>query len=133
MAEDWNFFKYDEAAYKKQPTPIGLPGYTQFMSNRHFGSNQPYIFLVNELNKVDITDVMHFNFLWYAVPRRGGFMKYTMKVRKADKVTKLIMKHFQVNEERAEEYRLQLSKQDVKELKEMYPEKRMIRSKKHAD
>lgn len=128
-----SFFEYDEALCKKTPVPKGLPDYAPFMTNRHFASHQNYIFLINELNKIQITEAMHFSFLWYAVPRRGGFLAYRMKVKKHDAVLKLIMKHFQVNAERAEEYRMQLSKQDVKELKALYEHKKMVRSKKNAD
>lgn len=124
-----NFFDYTQAFCKKTPIPKELPGYNQFMSNRHLASDQVLIFLANEANKFEMTDREHCDMMYHAIPRTNRFVKYLLKSKKNEELIEMIMKHYGINAEDAADYAEQLTAQDKKQLKEIYKEK-ISRSKK---
>jgi hypothetical protein len=98
-----------------------LKGYSIWMVNRFLVGEPLYAPVIAELNSTYIlSDRMHYDFLYHALPKMNKFLKYTMKKEAEEKNLKYLMQFFNVDIERAKKYSTLISKEEFDNIIEHY-------------
>lgn len=97
--------------------------YSKYMINRYVSMCEAYIPLVNEVNKANIPDNIHYNYFKLLLPKRNVYLKYIGK-QKQDDESKILLEcietYFKVGKKDAEAYCDFLSDDDKDELISYY-------------
>lgn len=98
-----------------------LKGYSIWMVNRFLMSEPLYAPVIAELNSSYIlTDRMHYDFLFHALPKTNKFMKYGMKSEKKEEVILNVMQYFNVDLRRAKTYMALISEEELESILDFY-------------
>jgi len=100
--------------------------YNPYMINRYLSMHPetiPYAEMVDLMR--DLPKFIQYRWLLNIIPKEKRYFKYLKKEGKIDaKKLKLLMEHFECNEENAEFYLSILTKKEFSSIKELYANKR---------
>lgn len=117
---DWlNNITY-EKEYKL--TKENEKSFSVYMINQVLSCDKDYCLITEFVNSPYLSPKQVYDFYFYFLPKKKKYIKYLAKKESIDENLELIMKHFQVNIEVAKQYLQILSKDDIKQIKEMYRE-----------
>lgn len=122
-------FEHSKIIMKKLPKPENLDGYSQWMINKIFSCDKTFSHLARLADRLQMTNEEHFDFYYGAVPRSNKFIPYLAKKKKVVDSVKMLAEHFEVNEYQAAQYLEMISKDELKNIKELKMKKDWIRSK----
>jgi len=95
--------------------------YFKFMINRWISMIEFFIPVVNEINKYDIPNEVHYNYYLNALPKRKYFFNYIKKKKELDESEKKYIAHyFEVGMKEAEIYINTLSDDEIQEILNIY-------------
>lgn len=116
---DWlNNLNYDKKPIFNDETE---KDFSSFMINRGMSQNVETIMFANEMNKHPLaTKNMVYDFYFYIVSKKKRFSKWAKKDSTNEDDIKLVMDHYQINRNRANEYLRILNKNDIDKIKSMY-------------
>ena len=97
-----------------------LKEYPMYMINKIFSCDSDLCFFVQELNKYDITPQMHYDFLYYLIPKTSRYIPYSAKKTKDDEEVRCISEHYQVNSHLAKSYHELLLPEDITRITTLY-------------
>ena len=101
-----------------------LQGYSQWMVNRFLCSDQQYVPFIAEINSnYNLTDKMHYDFLFHVFPKSNKFFKYNMKKEAKEKELEYVMKFFNVDVQEAKTYIQLISEVDMEEIRRFYEDR----------
>jgi len=114
---------------KKGPYPDDLKGYSQFMVNKIFSCSRDFLPLAVEanINGRFLTDRMHFDLFYHAIPKNKAFIPYNAKKAKEDEDLLLISKYFEISLQVAKDYSILLSEEEKKSIRKMYEKPKMVK------
>lgn len=116
----YNLLDYISSIVNKQKIQVD-EGYSQFGLNIYFSKFKNCIFYINAINKPNINNQMHYDFLFENIPF-GWQKKLTFDKDEVSKDEELIMKHYNVNKYIAKDYTKFLSVEEIKGLRKYYEE-----------
>lgn len=115
-----DLFGYINAIQKKQYQKE-LPSYSQWMLNRFFSSESTYIPVISYINsKCTLTDRMHFDLLFYGLPKTNKYLKYNMKKEAKEKHIHYLMEYFNIDIQRAKTYSQLISQEEQEKIIEFF-------------
>lgn len=102
-------------------TEEDLKGYSQFMVNRFMMSLQSFVPIISELNtEYVLTDRMHYDLLFHAIPKTNSFLKYNMGKEAKEQVLQYVMTYFNIDLNRAKTYMILINKEELDYIVEFY-------------
>jgi len=97
--------------------------YSPYMINRFISMSNIYIPIVNEINRFQVPNVIHFQYMASVLPKRKQFFKY-MKKKKEDNNfesnIECLSKYYEIGRKEAENYLNIMSKEQMKEISDLY-------------
>lgn len=119
-----NLFDFLNSINKKTvyyKTDEELKGYSQWMVARFLISEPLYAPVIAELNSSYIlSDRMHYDFLYHALPKMNKFLKYNMKKEESEKNLKYLMEYFNVGLQQAKKYATLISTEEFDSIIEHF-------------
>lgn len=114
-------FEFIEAvSYSKQDLirePEAEKDYKPFLTNRSLSYHPDGVFEANEMNMLsDLPSVMQFDFFINSLSKRKRYAKWVKPEEDAD--LEMVMEYFLCNRQRAQEYMLILSDEDIAVIRE---------------
>lgn len=95
--------------------------YKKYMINRFISMCEFFIPVVNEINKYDIPDEVHYNYYLNMLPQRKVFFNYIKKKKDLDEEEKKYIAHyFEVGKKEAENYINILDDDQIMEILNIY-------------
>ena len=95
--------------------------YNKFMMNRWISMIDFFIPVVNEINKYDVPDHVHYNYYQSVLPKRKFFFNYIKRKKDLNDVEKKYIAHyFEVGMKEAEIYINILEENQIKEILNIY-------------
>jgi len=92
--------------------------YNIFMVNRFFMHFPDTVFIANELNSREMSNKMHYDFLYHVVSKKKRFTKWYKETN--SKNLDLVRQYYECNEEKAKQYLSVLNNDDLENMnKEM--------------
>lgn len=104
--------------YNFDPALDSGSNYNQYMVASAFGQHKDTILFANELNQIgDISNKVHYDFLYHAVSKKKRFGKWAKK-EKDDVNFQIVMEFYQCNRERAAEMLSIITDEQIEEIKQ---------------
>ena len=98
-----------------------LKGYSSYMVNRFLMSVKSFVPVISEINtEYVLTDRMHYDLLFHAIPKSNIFLKYNFKKASKEEEMLNVMKYFNVDLQRAKTYISLMSLEELKSINEFY-------------
>ena len=99
--------------------PNAVQDMTPFIIKRGMSMNLDTVMVTNEMNKFgDCSKEMLYDFLFHIIPKKKRYGKWPKKSKSKD--VDLLIMHYGVNRNRAEEYISLLSTNELDGIKQMY-------------
>ena len=92
-------------------------GYNEYVINKAFSMFVDTVFITNEANVCGLKGKQHYDFLFYTIPKRKRFEKWTKEL--LDEELNFIMEYFTINRKIAKLYLKNLSKEQISDIKEI--------------
>lgn len=94
--------------------------YPQFVINRCLYKHRDLIYYIDALNNINISNRMHYDFLFEAVPSKKRWLPFNNKKQENIDDIELVKKYYNVNNKRALEYYNILDESDINYLKKYF-------------
>ena len=95
--------------------------YNRYMTNRWISMVEHFLPIVNEINKFDVPDSVHYNYYFSILPKRKIYFNYIKKkkdINEDDK--KYIADYFECGKSEAERYINMLEDEELEEILKIY-------------
>ena len=91
-------------------------GYNEYVINKAFSMFVDTVFITNEANLSGLKGKQHYDFLFYSIPKRKRFEKWTKEL--LDEELVYVMEYFEISRKIAKLYLKNLNEEQISHIKE---------------